>query len=151
MLSMSLEDIISSSKWALYNNAAQVWNHTFYWNCLRAVTEDNRPKWEVLSQIESVFWSFESFKWKFSAAALANFWSGWTWLAKNNESGILEIVSTDDAQTLVWGDYTPLLVIDVWEHAYYIDYRNVRLDYIDNFWMLVNWDFVDKNTEVDFD
>lgn len=140
----TLEQIIETSEWGVYNNAAQVYNHTFYWNCLRSVEENNSPKWELLSQIESAFGSFEDFKTQFSAAAIWNFGSGWTWLAKN-ASWELEIVSTDDAKTLVWTDYTELLVIDVWEHAYYIDFRNARPNYVESFWKLVNWEFVEGN------
>lgn len=140
----TLEEIIVSSEGWVYNNAAQVWNHTFYWNCLRSVSEDNTPSEELLEKINATFWSFEEFKTKFSAAAIWNFGSGWTWLAQN-ASWELEIISTDDAQTLVWTDSTPLLVIDVWEHAYYIDFRNARPNYVEDFWKLVNWEFVAGN------
>ena len=140
----TLEEIIASTTWGVYNNAAQVWNHTFYWNCLRAPVENNAPSTELVEKITASFGSLEEFMAKFSAAAIGNFASGWTWLAKN-ASGELEIVSTDDAKTLVWTDYTPLLVIDVWEHAYYVDFRNARPSYVESFWKLVNWEFVEGN------
>jgi Fe-Mn family superoxide dismutase len=135
-----LENIIKDSEGWVFNNAAQIYNHTFYWNCLSANAwwEAN---WKVSDLIIRDFWSFEDFKEKFTTSALTNFGSGWTWLVKTPE-GKLEIVNTDDAKTVITTDNTPLLVIDVWEHAYYIDTRNARPKYVENFWNLVNWDFV---------
>ncbi len=140
----SLEDIIASSEGGVYNNAAQVWNHTFYWNCLRSVTEDNAPSETLDQKITESFGSVESFIETFSKDAVWNFGSGWTWLAQD-EAGELVIISTDDADTLVGTVYNPLMVIDVWEHAYYIDFKNARPSYVENFWKLVNWDFVEGN------
>lgn len=140
----SLENIIKVAKWWLYNNSAQVWNHSFYWNCL-SPNYTKTLSWEIEKFIEKDFWSFENFKKEFSAKAVWNFASGWTWLALNWENK-LEIINTDDAETLALSKkYIPLLVIDVWEHAYYIDVRNARPKYIENFWNLVNWDFVNEN------
>ena len=143
MESMSLEEVIGSSDGVIFNNAAQIWNHSFYWNCL-SPNGWWEPTWDVLKKINSSFWSFEEFKSKFSEAATKNFGSGWTWLALSSD-GNLEIVNSDDAWTLAVWDKKALLVIDIWEHAYYIDYRNARPSYIDAFWNLVNWDFVQEN------
>lgn len=143
MESMSLEEVIGSSDGVIFNNAAQVWNHSFYWNCL-SPNGGWEPTWDLSERINSSFWSFEEFKSKFSEAATKNFGSGWTWLALNTD-GSLEIVNSDDAWTLAVWDKKALAVIDIWEHAYYIDYRNARPSYIDAFWNLVNWDFVEEN------
>lgn len=140
---MSLEDVVKSSSGGMFNNAAQIWNHTFYWNSL-APNAGGQPQGKVAEKITSDFGSFESFKDAFSKSATTNFGSGWTWLVQNPD-GNLDIVNTDDADTVITGDNTPLMVIDIWEHAYYIDYRNARPKYIENFWSLVNWDFVEKN------
>lgn len=139
---MSLEEIIKKSSGAIFNNSAQVWNHDFYWKSLspqKKTLSDN-----FFKKIEENFGSFEVFKEKFSSLALSNFGSGWTWLVKK-ESWALEIVSTSNAGTIITTDDIPLLVIDIWEHAYYIDYRNVRAEYIKQFWNFVNWDFVEGN------
>ena len=138
-----LEELIKKSDWAMFNNAAQVWNHTFYWNCMAPNAWWN-PTLEILDLIERDFDNFENFKEKFSTSAATNFGSGWTWLVKTH-SWRLEIVNTSNAGTVITSDYIPLLVIDVWEHAYYIDTRNARAKYIENFWNLVNWDFVNSN------
>jgi len=135
----SLEDIIRSASGGLFNNAAQVWNHTFYWNCL-SPNGGGRPDGKLAELIERDFGSFDEFKQTFSDSAVGNFGSGWTWLVQNPD-GKLAVVNTDDAETPLTGDATPLLICDVWEHAYYIDYRNARPKYVDNFWQLVNWDF----------
>lgn len=139
----TLEEIIKNSLAWIFNNAAQVWNHTFYWNCL-SPQGWWEAKWELLDKINEKFWNFESFKKEFSDTAIANFGSGWTWLVLNTDNN-LEIVSTSNADTVITTDKKPLLVIDVWEHAYYIDYRNSRPNYIEAFWKLVNWDFAEKN------
>jgi Fe-Mn family superoxide dismutase len=139
----SLEDVIKNSEWWIFNNAAQVWNHTFYWNCLSKNSWWN-PNWKISEIIDRDFENFENFKEKFTASALTNFWSWWTWLSLNKDLK-LEIINTSNAQTLVWTDNIPLLVIDIWEHAYYIDVRNNRAKYVENFWNLVNWDFVNEN------
>lgn len=138
-----LETIIKASEGGVFNNAAQIWNHTFFWNCL-APNAWWEPSWSLLEKINSSFWSFEAFKEKFTTSALTNFWSGWTWLTQNS-SGSLEILNTSNAWTALTTNNTPLMVVDVWEHAYYIDVRNARPKYLENFWNLVNWDFVENN------
>ncbi|EJN6959925.1 superoxide dismutase [Fe] [Photobacterium damselae] len=140
----SLEEIIKSSAGGVFNNAAQVWNHTFYWHCLSA-NAGGEPTGEVAEAINKAFGSFEAFKAQFTDSAVNNFGSGWTWLVKNTD-GTLAIMNTSNAGCpIVEEGITPLLTVDVWEHAYYIDYRNLRPTYMDAFWALVNWDFVAKN------
>ena len=141
--SKSLEDIIKTSEGGLFNNAAQVWNHTFYWNCM-APNAGGEPTGAVAEAINKAFGSFAEFKEQFSTAAKTQFGSGWAWLVKNTD-GSLAIVKTGNAETPVTGDATPLLTCDVWEHAYYVDYRNARPKYVEAFWNLVNWDFVNEN------
>lgn len=142
--SKSLEEIIRSSEGGLFNNAAQVWNHTFYWHSL-SPTGGGEPTGDLAKAIEATFGSFAEFKDKFTASAGGNFGSGWTWLVKN-ASGELEIVNTSNADTPITDpSVTPLLTVDVWEHAYYVDYRNARPEYLKNFWELANWDFVAQN------
>lgn len=141
--SMSLEDIIKKSEGGLFNNAAQVYNHTFYWNCLSPNGGGN-PSGKIEEAINSKWGSFDSFKEAFTQSAATNFASGWTWLVKDS-SGNLEIVNTDDAGCPITNNQTPVLTIDVWEHAYYVDYRNSRPNYINAFWNLVNWDFASNN------
>ena len=132
-----------SSKANIFNQAAQVWNHTFYWNCL-APNAGGEPTGKVAEAIAASFGSFADFKAQFTDAAIKNFGSGWTWLVKNSD-GKLAIVSTSNAGTPLTTDANPLLTVDVWEHAYYIDYRNARPGYLKHFWALVNWEFVAKN------
>ncbi|RUO28906.1 superoxide dismutase [Fe] [Aliidiomarina sedimenti] len=140
----SLEDIIKSSSGGLFNNAAQVWNHTFYWNCL-SPNGGGEPTGAVADAISKKFGSFDKFKEEFTNQAIGNFASGWTWLVKTADGGV-DIVNTDDAETPLTDDsVTPILTVDVWEHAYYIDYRNARPKYLEAFWNLVNWEFVAKN------
>lgn len=139
----SLEEIVKSSEGGLFNNAAQVWNHTFYWNCL-APNGGGEPTGKVAEAINDAFGSYANFKEKFTEAATSQFGSGWAWLVKNS-SGKLEITKTPNAETPLTEGATPLLTCDVWEHAYYVDYRNARPKYVDAFWNLVNWDFVEKN------
>jgi Fe-Mn family superoxide dismutase len=141
--SATLEEIIQRSSGGIFNNAAQVWNHSFYWNCL-SPNGGGAPVGALAEAINRDFGSFDAFKEKFAAAAVGNFGSGWTWLVKNKD-GDLEIVNTDDADNPMTQAYLPLLTCDVWEHAYYIDYRNRRPDYIAAFWQLLNWDFVASN------
>ncbi len=146
----SLENIIKKAKGAVYNNAAQVWNHTFYWNCLSPVdsankNEDRLPIGDIKGQIEKKWSSFDKFKEEFQNKAAGNFGSGWTWLVINSANE-LEIVNTDDAVNPITNGQKPLLTCDVWEHAYYIDYRNARPDYLKNFFKLINWEFV--NTQL---
>ena len=139
----SLEEIIKTSEGGIFNNAAQVWNHTFYWNCLSPNGGD-KPSGELAAAIDKAFGSYDEFVAKFSDMAVNNFGSSWTWLVKNTD-GTLEIVNTSNAGTPITGDQKPLLTCDLWEHAYYIDYRNVRPDYLKGFWALVNWEFVAAN------
>lgn len=141
---MKLEDIIRKSSGGIFNNAAQVWNHTFYWHCLSPNKSSPQP--ELLDAINKYFGSLEQFIKKFSEAAIANFGSGWTWLVQKKDTQELAIISTSNAQTPISEDkYNPLLTCDVWEHAYYIDYRNARAKYVENFWNILNWEFVSKN------
>tara|TARA_B100001094_G_scaffold333441_1_gene412300 strand:- start:6059 stop:6637 length:579 start_codon:yes stop_codon:yes gene_type:complete len=140
----SLEQIIKSSTGPVFNNAAQVWNHTFYWNCL-APNAGGAPTGAIAAAIDEHFGSFDAFQKELSDKAANNFGSGWTWLVKN-KAGALEIVNTSNAATPLTEDgITPLMTVDVWEHAYYIDYRNARPKYLEAFWNLVNWDFVNQN------
>lgn len=142
-----LEDIIRKSEGketAIFNNAAQIWNHTFYWHCL-SPEFDQTPKVAFQKVLERDFGSLEAFKEQFTKSAVGNFGSGWTWLVKDKE-GKLHIQSTSNAATpLTKSDFIPLLTCDVWEHAYYIDYRNARPDYLKAFWQVVNWRFVEEN------
>jgi Fe-Mn family superoxide dismutase len=141
--SASLEDIIASASGGIFNNAAQIWNHSFYWDGL-SPNGGGKPEAALAEAIDQEFGSFEQFKEAFTASALGNFGSGWTWLVKNS-SAKLEIFNTDDAANPMTDGHTPLLTCDVWEHAYYIDYRNKRPDYINAFWNIVNWKFVAAN------
>mgnify|MGYP000846989269 CR=1 FL=1 len=140
---MALEDIIKKASGGIFNNAAQVWNHTFYWNCL-SPDAGGKPDGALAKAIDEAFGSFDEFKKKFSATAAGTFGSGWAWLVKDAD-GKLEIVSTSNAATPMTDGKTALLTCDVWEHAYYVDYRNARPQYIEKFWDLVNWDFVAQN------
>ncbi len=140
---LSLEEIITKSSGGIFNNAAQVWNHTFYWHCMKP-KGGGEPKGDLADAIKEAFGSFATFKEKFSTAATTQFGSGWAWLAKNQD-GSLEVYSTSNAGTPLTDDKTALLTCDVWEHAYYIDTRNDRAKYVDYFWNLVNWEFVEKN------
>jgi Fe-Mn family superoxide dismutase len=140
---MSLEDIIKKSSGGIFNNAAQVWNHTFYWHCMKP-NGGGEPTGALLTAIEKTFGSFAQFKETFTKTALTTFGSGWAWLVKNSD-GSLAIVSTSNAGNPITESKNPLLTCDVWEHAYYIDYRNLRPAYVDAFWALVNWDFVAQN------
>ncbi|MBI1195541.1 MAG: superoxide dismutase [Fe] [Gammaproteobacteria bacterium] len=137
---LSLEDVVRKSSGGIFNNAAQVWNHTFYWNCL-SPNGGGAPTGALAAAIDEAFGSFDAFKEKFSQTAITTFGSGWGWLVKN-ASGKLELVSTSNAGNPMTNGQTPLLTCDVWEHAYYIDYRNARPKYVESFWSLVNWDFV---------
>jgi len=140
-----LEEIVKNSQGGVFNNAAQVWNHTFYWSCL-SPQGGGAPGGVLASAIEKNFQSFKQFKEKFTATALAQFGSGWAWLVKEGEE--LKILSTPNAETpLTSSSQKALLTCDVWEHAYYIDYRNARNKYVEAFWTLVNWEFVNKNLD----
>lgn len=137
---LALEEIVRKSSGGVFNNAAQIWNHTFYWNCL-GPNGGGEPGGELGAAIERDFGSFAAFKEQFSKTAITTFGSGWGWLVKNAD-GKLALASTSNAETPLTGDSKPLLTCDVWEHAYYIDYRNARPQYLEAFWHLVNWDFV---------
>ena len=139
---LDLKEIVLKSDGAIFNNAAQVWNHTFYWNCMRP-QGGGQPTGELLEAIQQAFGSFEAFKEAFSKCAVTTFGSGWAWLVKKAD-GSLALVSTSNAACPLTEGHTPLLTCDVWEHAYYIDYRNLRPKYVEEFWNLVNWDFVDQ-------
>ena len=140
---MSLEDIVGKSSGGVFNNAAQVWNHTFYWNCL-SPSGGGAPNDKIASALQGSFGSVDAFKEQFTNSAVNNFGSGWTWLVQNSD-GKLALENTSNAATPLTGASTPLLTCDVWEHAYYIDYRNARPKYLDAFWNLVSWDFVTDN------
>ncbi len=139
----SLEEIVTTSEGGMFNNAAQIWNHTFYWNGL-SPQGGGEASGDISDAIKSTWGSFADFKDAMSAAAAGNFGSGWTWLVQN-KSGDLEIVNTSNAGCPLTDGLTPILTIDVWEHAYYVDYRNARPQYIEAFWALVNWDFANAN------
>ena len=144
----SLEQTIKKSSGAVFNNAAQIWNHTFYWqglksntsNTLRGIPSDGK----LAQAIQAKWGSLDAFKTAFTQCAVTTFGAGWAWLVKK-EDGSLDIVSTSNAETPLTTKATPLLTCDVWEHAYYIDYRNARADYVEKFWNIINWDFVEKN------
>lgn len=140
---MELEEIIKKSSGGLFNNAAQVWNHTFYWHCL-SPNGGGEPTGKLADAIQKAFGSFEKFKEQFTQTAIATFGSGWAWLVQDKQ-GQLKIISTSNAGTPMTEGLTALLTCDVWEHAYYIDYRNVRPDYLTAFWKLVHWDFASDN------
>lgn len=140
---MTLEELVRRTSGPVNNNAAQHWNHSFYWNCL-APNAGGEPTGEVAEAITKNFGSFAQFKEKFTTTATTLFGSGWAWLVKNND-GSLGVESTSNAGVPVRDGRKPLLTCDVWEHAYYIDYRNARAKYVEAFWKLVNWKFVGQN------
>lgn len=140
---MTLEEVIMKSSGGVFNNAAQVWNHSFYWSCL-SPNGGGAPGGALAEAIAATFGSFEEFKKQFSTSAATNFGSGWTWLVKNAE-GQLEIYNTSNAGTPMTAGKKALLTIDVWEHAYYIDYRNARPKYLEEIWKLIDWGFVAAN------
>ncbi len=139
----SLEDIIKTAQGGIFNNAAQIWNHTFYWHSMTP-NSSGEPSEDLASILSNAFGSVDAFKEQFTQAAATQFGSGWAWLIKN-ANGELEIISTSNAENPLTQGATPLLTCDVWEHAYYIDTRNDRPKYISNFWQVVNWDFVANN------
>ena len=139
----NIVDIVKNSNWALYNNAAQFWNHNFFWNCLSS-KHDQVPSGKLAELIDQNFGSFASFKEQFISSAVGNFGSGWTWLVLNQE-GKLEILNMSNAQNPLHLPVKILLGVDVREHAYYIDTRNNRGAYLENFFHVINWDFVAEN------
>jgi len=144
MATKSLEDIVKNSEGGVFNNAAQIWNHTFYWNSL-SPNGGGDPTGTLADAINAKWGSFADFKAALNDKAVNNFGSSWTWLVKTAD-GSLDIVNTSNAATpLTDASLTPLMTVDLWEHAYYIDYRNVRPKYLEGFWALVNWDFAAAN------
>lgn len=142
-----LLELIRTTQGGIFNNAAQVWNHSFFWLCLCPPDKATEPPVELREALNKKFGSMETFKQQFADAAAGNFGSGWTWLIIN-ASNELEIVNTANAETPVQNPgVTALMTLDVWEHAYYLDHRNDRSSYIDAFWTLVNWKFVADNFE----
>ncbi|MFJ6092575.1 superoxide dismutase [Pseudomonas chlororaphis] len=141
----TLEEIVKSSSGGIFNNAAQVWNHTFYWNCL-APNAGGQPTGALAEAINAAFGSFDKFKEEFTKTSVGTFGSGWGWLVKKAD-GSLALASTIGAGNPLTSGDTPLLTCDVWEHAYYIDYRNLRPKYVEAFWNLVNWKFVAEQFE----
>lgn len=141
---MSLKEVIKASEPGenIFNNAAQVWNHTFYWNSM--TPGNSRPSKELGNQIDNSFGNMENLRQKFMEAASGQFGSGWAWLISNGDRS-LSVVTTLNADTPIRQNFEPLIVCDVWEHAYYIDYRNERPEYLAAFWELLNWDFADIN------
>jgi Fe-Mn family superoxide dismutase len=139
----SLEEIILKASGGIFNNAAQVWNHTFYWNCFKP-KGGGAPASALAAAIDKTFGSFDEFKKQFTEKAVTTFGSGWAWLVKNKD-GSITLESTSNAATPMTKGQTALLTIDVWEHAYYVDYRNARPKYAEEFWKIVNWDFVAAN------
>ena len=139
-----LEEVVKTSEGGVFNNAAQIWNHTFYWHCL-SPNGGGAASGAIAAAIDAAFGSFDAFKEEFTNSAINNFGSSWTWLVKTADGG-LAIVNTSNAGTPLTDDsVTPLLTVDLWEHAYYIDYRNARPKYMEAFWALVNWEFVNAN------
>jgi Fe-Mn family superoxide dismutase len=140
---LSLEEIIRKSSGGMFNNAAQIWNHTFYWNCLKP-NGGGEPTGRLADAINKAFGGFVQFKDEFTKTSVGTFGSGWGWLVQRPD-GSLALASTSNAGTPITGADRPLLTCDVWEHAYYIDYRNARPKYVEAFWNVVNWDFVAAN------
>ncbi|WER46626.1 superoxide dismutase [Fe] [Cupriavidus sp. WKF15] len=139
----TLEEITKKSSGGIFNNAAQVWNHTFYWDSMKP-NGGGQPTGALADAINAKWGSFDKFKEEFTKTAVGTFGSGWAWLVKKAD-GSLDLVSTSNAATPLTTDAKPLLTCDVWEHAYYIDYRNARPKYVEAFWNVVNWDFASKN------
>jgi len=139
----SVEDIIKKASGGLFNNAAQHWNHSFYWNCL-SPKGGGEPTGELSAAINKAFGSFAQFKEMFTNAAVTTFGSGWAWLVKNSD-GSLAVLSASNAGNPIKDGKKPLLTCDVWEHAYYIDYRNARAAYVEAFWKIVDWKFAEAN------
>jgi len=141
---LGLEDIVKRSSGGIFNNAAQIWNHTFFWNCLRPGGGGD-PHGALASAVQAKWGSVDAFREAFTKSALGNFGSGWTWLVKKAD-GSLDIVNTSNAGTPLTTSDRALLTIDVWEHAYYIDHRNARAKFVEAFLKhLVNWEFAAKN------
>lgn len=140
----SLEEIVKTAQGGMFNNAAQVWNHTFYWNCMTPAPKKTAPTGKLLDAIVRDFGSFDAFKEKFVNACVTLFGSGWAWLVADKD-GKLSIMQTSNAQTPLTEGLKPLLVCDVWEHAYYLDYQNLRANYVNEFWVIINWESIEKS------
>ncbi|MBC8007443.1 MAG: superoxide dismutase [Prolixibacteraceae bacterium] len=140
---LDLVEIIRTAQGPVFNNAAQTWNHTFFWHSLSPEGGGN-PEGRLAQAIDSAFGSFDLFKNRFTTTATELFGSGWVWLVRDR-GGLLSIETGSNAETPITGDGKPLLICDVWEHAYYIDYRNVRPDFLKAYWNIVNWEFASKN------
>ena len=140
---LPLRDLVIKSTGGVFNNSAQAWNHTFFWSCM-APSGGRKPSADLMAAIDRDFKSLDAFKEAFSAAAAALFGSGWAWLAMD-KAGKLQIMPLGNADTPLKHDAEPILTLDVWEHAYYVDYRNERPRFIQGFWDVVNWDFAAKN------
>ncbi|MDP6966035.1 MAG: superoxide dismutase [Candidatus Marinimicrobia bacterium] len=140
-----LDEIVANATGGLFNNAAQHWNHSFYWDCM-SPNGGGEPSGTLAQAINGAFGSFDEFKDLFSNTAITTFGSGWAWLV-SNDGGNLQIVSAKNAENPISSGQTPLLTCDVWEHAYYIDYRNARPKYVEAFWNVINWDFVIEKLE----
>jgi len=140
---MSLEDIVKKATGGVFNNAAQTWNHTFYWNSM-SPNGGGKPSGKLAEAIDEAFGSFDKFREEFNGKAGGLFGSGWTWLVKKSD-GKLAIMNGQNAETPLRTGETAILTCDVWEHAYYIDYRNAKPKYLEAFWEIVNWDFAGKN------
>jgi Fe-Mn family superoxide dismutase len=143
---LALDETVRRASGAILNNAAQAWNHVFYWQCLAPANSRQRPSGRLAKAIDTRFGSLEAFKERFTQVAMDAFGSGWAWLALGRD-GSMSVGSTSNAGTPLRTHGKPLLTCDVWEHAYYIDYRNERLKYVQGFWEIVNWDFVNRNYE----
>ena len=139
---LPLEDIVRKASGGIFNNAAQIWNHTFFWNSM--TPGGSKPSGALAEAIDKKYGSYDKFKEEFTKVAVGTFGSGWAWLVRKAD-GSLDIVSTSNAATPLTTDSKPLLTLDVWEHAYYIDYRNARPKFVEAFWNIVNWDFAGKN------
>ncbi|EKD24676.1 MAG: superoxide dismutase [uncultured bacterium (gcode 4)] len=139
-----LENIVKTSDWPIFNNAAQTWNHTFYRNELQTPKENNLPTWALLDGIIDIRGTFEKFQEAMIASAVGNFWSGWTWLVQHTVDGTLEIMNTSNAGCPLTTNKKALLTIDVREHAYYLKYQNRRVEYVTNIWKCINRDIVSE-------
>ena len=140
---MALEDVVRKSSGAVFNNAGQILNHNLYFLQFRKPVADNKPAGKILDLINRDFGGFEAFKDEFSKKSAGLFGSGWVWLSKNAD-GKLEISQEANAQNPLTRGNAPLLTIDVWEHAYYLDYQNRRAEYIEKFWSIINWDEINN-------
>lgn len=140
--SLPLEEIVRKASGGIFNNAAQIWNHTFFWNSMTPA--GGKPSGALAEAIDKKYGSYDKFKEEFTKVAIGTFGSGWAWLVKKSD-GSLDIVSTSNAATPLTTDAKPLLTLDVWEHAYYIDYRNARPKFVEAFWNIANWEFAGKN------